>query len=107
MLYVFTTMILKISFFSVTWQKRQSKISFTSKVDLTLRKKLVKCYICSIALYGGETWSRRKVDQKLLERFEMWPWRKTEISWPDLVRNNKCYIESTREKYLTYNRKKE
>jgi hypothetical protein len=30
---------------------------FTSKLDLNLRKKLVKCYIWSIALYGAETWT--------------------------------------------------
>ena len=29
---------------------------FTSTLDLKLRKKLVKCYIWSIALYGPETW---------------------------------------------------
>jgi hypothetical protein len=28
---------------------------FTGKMDLELRKKLVKCYIWSIALYGAET----------------------------------------------------
>ena len=28
---------------------------FTSKMDLKLRKKLVKCYIWSISLYGAET----------------------------------------------------
>ena len=28
---------------------------FTSKLDLNLRKKLVKCYIWSMALYGVET----------------------------------------------------
>jgi hypothetical protein len=28
---------------------------FTSKMDLELRKKLVKCHIWSIALYGAET----------------------------------------------------
>ena len=28
---------------------------FTSTLDLKLRKKLVKCYIWSIALYGAET----------------------------------------------------
>jgi hypothetical protein len=28
---------------------------FTSALDLELRKKLVKCYIWSIALYGAET----------------------------------------------------
>jgi hypothetical protein len=31
------------------------KALFTSKLDLELRKKLVKCYIWSIALCGAET----------------------------------------------------
>jgi len=44
---------------------------FTSTLDLELRKKLVKCYIWSVALYGAETWTLRAVDQKHLESFEM------------------------------------
>jgi hypothetical protein len=36
------------------------------------RKKLVKCYVWSIALYGAETWTLRELDQKHLESFEMW-----------------------------------
>jgi len=30
-------------------------------------KKLEKCYSWSIAIYGDETWTVRKVDQKYLE----------------------------------------
>ena len=44
---------------------------FTSTLDLELRKKLVKCYVWSIALYGAEIWTLRAVDQKHLESFEM------------------------------------
>jgi hypothetical protein len=33
----------------------KKKTLFTRKLVLTLRKKLVKCYIWSIALYGAET----------------------------------------------------
>ena len=36
---------------------------------LGIEKKLVKCYIRSIALYGAETWTLRAVDQKHLEKF--------------------------------------
>jgi hypothetical protein len=51
-------------------------------------KKLVKCYIWSIALYGAEIWALRKVHQKYLESFEMWCWRRIEmIVWTDRVRN--------------------
>jgi hypothetical protein len=57
-------------------------------LDLELRKKLVKCYVWSIALNGAETWTVRAVDQKHLESFEMWCWRRMEkISWTVHVRN--------------------
>jgi hypothetical protein len=54
------------------------KTLFTIKLDLNLRKKLVKCYIWSIALYGAETWILRKVHQKHVKSFEMWCWRMME-----------------------------
>jgi hypothetical protein len=61
---------------------------FTSTFDLELRKKLVKCYVWSIALYGAEIWTLRAVDQKHLESSEMWCWRRIKkISWTDHVRN--------------------
>ena len=40
----------------------KKKDLFTSTLDLELRKKLVKCYIWSIALYGAENWTLRAVD---------------------------------------------
>jgi hypothetical protein len=40
------------------------KTLFTSKMDLNLGKKLVKCYTWSIAMYGAENLTLRKVDQK-------------------------------------------
>jgi len=37
----------------------KKKNLFTSKLDLSLRKRLVRCYVWSIALYGAETWTLR------------------------------------------------
>jgi len=66
---------------------------FTSTLNLELRKKLVKCYIWSIALYGAETWTLRAVDHKHLESFEMWCWRRMEkISWTDHMRNEEVLL---------------
>jgi len=66
---------------------------FTSTLDLKLRKKLVKCYIWNIATYGAETWKFRAVDQKHLESFEIWCWRRMEkISWTDHVRNEEVLL---------------
>jgi len=62
-------------------------------LDLKLRKKPVKCYIWSIALYGAETWTIRATDQKHLESFEMrcW-WRMQKKSWTDRVRNEEVLL---------------
>ena len=66
---------------------------FTCTLHLELRKKLVKCCIWSIALYGAGTGTFWAVDQKQLESFEMWRWRRMEkISWTDHVRNEEVLI---------------
>jgi hypothetical protein len=52
----------KIALAKVAFNKKKALI--TSKLDLNLRKKLMKCYIWSIALYGAETWTLRKIDRK-------------------------------------------
>jgi hypothetical protein len=78
------------------WQKaafNKKRAHFTNTLDLKLRKKPLKCYIWSIALYGAETWTLRTVDQKRLESFEMWCWRRMEkISWIDHVRNEEVLL---------------
>ena len=43
------------------------KTLFISKLNLNLRKKVVKCYIRSMAFYGDEIWTH----QKFLESFEI------------------------------------
>jgi hypothetical protein len=57
-------------------------------LDLKLRKKPVKFYIWSIAIHGAEIWTLRAIDQKHLESFDMWCWRRMEqLSMTDHVRN--------------------
>ena len=65
----------------------KKKALFTIKLDLNLGMKLVNFYILNIVLYGAETWTLQKVDEKYLERFEMYCWRRMEIIWTDGVRN--------------------
>jgi hypothetical protein len=44
-------------------------------------------------LYGAETWTLQAVDQKHLENFEMWCWRRMEKnSWTDHVRNEEVLL---------------
>jgi hypothetical protein len=76
---------------------------FTSTLDLELRKKLVKCYVWGIALYGAETWTLRTVDQKHLESFEMWCWRRIEkISWTDHVRNKEVLLRVKKQRNILH-----
>jgi hypothetical protein len=68
-----------------------------------LRKKLVKCYVWSIDLYGAETWTLRAVDQKHLESFEMWCWRRMEkISWTDHVRNKDVLLRVKKQRNILH-----
>jgi hypothetical protein len=87
--------------------KEKEKTLFTSKLNLNLRKKLVKCYIWSVALCGAETWTLGKVDQKYLESFDMWCWRGMEkISWTDRVRNEEVLHRVKEERNIVHTTKR-
>jgi len=61
---------------------------FCGPLDKDLRKRLVECLVWSVALYGAETWTLRRNEEKRLEAFEMWVWRRMErVKWTDKVRN--------------------
>jgi hypothetical protein len=57
------------------------------QIGLKFKEETKKWYVWSIALYGAETWALRKVYQKYLESFELWCWRRMEISWTDCLKN--------------------
>jgi hypothetical protein len=81
----------------------REKTLFTTKSDLNLWKKLVKCYIWSITLYDAETWTLQKVDQKNLESFELWCWRRMgKISWTDQARNEEVLHRVKGERSIIY-----
>jgi hypothetical protein len=86
----------------------KKKSLFTSKLDLNLRKKLVKCHIWRTALYGAETWPLWKVDQKkYLGSFKMWCWRKMEkISCTNCVRNEEVLHRVKEERNILHTRKR-
>jgi hypothetical protein len=76
---------------------------FTCTLDLEMRKKLVNCYVWSIALYGAETWTLRAVDQKRMESFETWCWRRMEkISLTDHVRNEDVLLRVKKQRNILH-----
>jgi hypothetical protein len=75
----------------------KKKVLFTGQLDLSLRKKLARCFIWSIDLYGAETLTLWKADEKYLESFEMWCWKRMEIIWTYRVRNEEV-LQRVKEK---------
>ena len=62
---------------------------FCGPLEKELRKRLVKCFVWSVGLCGAETWTLRRNEQKRLEAFEMWIWRKMErVKWTDKLKNS-------------------
>ena len=74
----------------------QGRIAFNKKrsllcsknINLAARKRLLKAYVWSVALYGCETWTIGSADRKKIEAFEMWCYRRMlRIPWVDKVTN--------------------
>lgn len=65
----------------------------TNSMDLEVRKRFLKIYIWSIALYGCETWTISATEKRKLEAFEMWCYRKMlRIKWIDRITNEAVLI---------------
>jgi len=56
-----------------------------------------------MALYGTESWTLRTADQKYLESFEIWCWRRVEkISWADHVRNEEALLRVNEQRNILH-----
>ena len=54
-------------------------------------------------MYGAETWTLRATDQKRLESFEMWCWRRMEkIIWTDHVRNEEVLLRVNEQRNMLH-----
>jgi len=55
-----------------------------------------------MALYGAETWTFGQQIKKYLESFEMWCWRRMEISWTDHVRSEGVLLRVNEQRNILY-----
>ncbi|KAJ4436960.1 hypothetical protein ANN_17092 [Periplaneta americana] len=68
--------------------KTQKKKDLLRTSEKELMKRLVKYFVWSVALYGERTWTLRRNEEKRIEAFEMWMWRRTvRVKWTDRIRN--------------------
>ena len=66
----------------------ERKELLTSRLRLSLKKKIVKTLIWPVLLYGCETWTLRKEEIRRIEACEMWLWRKLmKVKWSDKKTN--------------------
>ena len=63
----------------------------------------MKCHILIIAFYGAETFTLRKIDEKCMERFEMWCWRRMEkIDYTNRVKSEEVLHRIKEEKDIIH-----
>ena len=56
-------------------------------MEKELRKRLVKCFVWSVALYGIENWTLGWSEQKRLEAFQTRIWRRMgHVKWTDKMK---------------------
>lgn len=78
----------------------KNKELMRGKLELSLKKRLIKTLIWSVVLYGSETWTMQKEDIKRLEAFEMWLWRRImKVKWTE-HKTNEEVLEVVKEKRL-------
>jgi hypothetical protein len=58
------------------------------KMDLSLRLRLLQCYVWTVLGYASETWTIPKAAQNRINSFELWCYRRVHrIGWRDKIRN--------------------
>ena len=79
------------------------KEAFNKKSDLMwgslshhLKKRMVKAFVWSVALYGSETWTLQKEDIRRLEAFKIWIWRRT-VDWAQNKWRDTADVKTKRE----------
>jgi hypothetical protein len=86
---------MRISKTKVAFKRKMSLL--TSKLNVQLMNKLVRCYVWTIALHGSEIWTLRKLKYKYLKSFETWCWRRVEkIKWSEKITNEEVVFVKER-----------
>ena len=76
----------RIAMAKEAFNKRKELLS--RKMSKTVKKKIIKTVVWSVALYASETWTLRKEEVSHIDVLEMWLWRRMErISWTEKKTN--------------------
>lgn len=89
--------------------KNFSSILCSRTLKLSLRLKVLRCYILASLLYAVETWTLKVSMMNKIEAFEMWCYRRIlRLSWRDRVSNERVLrmLFKDRELLATVKRRK-
>ena len=68
-----------------------------------MKKKLIKFCIWSVALYGSETRTLGKKEERVINAFETWSWRgMLKIKWTDRITNGEVFLKGRKKKDYFY-----
>ena len=88
---------------------KEAKVMFNNKkkllclnnLSLEMKNKLIKQCIWSVALYGSETWTLGKNEERVINAFETWCWRRMlKIKWTDRITNDEVLQRAKEERLL-------
>ena len=66
-----------------------------------MKKKLIKSCIWNVALYGSEIWTLGKNEERVVNAFETWCWRRIlKIKWTDRITNEEAFQRVKEERLL-------
>ena len=67
----------------------EKQLLCSNNFSLEMRDKLIKSCECSAALYGSEPWTAGKNEERAINTFETWYWRRMlKIKWTDRITND-------------------
>ena len=70
-----------------------------SKIPIEIRKRFAKCFVCSVVLYGSETCTIKKKEERHV--FEIWLLRRMiKVKWIDSLRNDEVLTRLGEERKL-------
>jgi hypothetical protein len=86
---------------------KKKKLLCSKTISIKTKKRLIRTYTWSVALYGCETWTLNVAERRSLEAFEMWCWRKMErISYTERKTNEEVLALVSETRTLLGNIKK-
>ena len=63
-------------------------------IILPTKVRLVKAMVFPVAMYGCESWSRKKAEHRRIDAFELWCWRRLlRVLWTARISNHSILKE--------------